>query len=242
VSAIAAFALPAWPQPLAYHQFADQRTMFGVRNFLDVASNVAFLIAGAAGLTLVSRRRAQFQFRSERWPYALFFLGILLTALGSAYYHLRPDNERLFWDRLPITIVLMALIAGQIVDRVDVKAGLLLLLPTLLVGAATVIYWRTTERMGAGDVLPYAILQGYAVVVLLLLAARCPSRYTRDNEMYCVIGWYALAKILETFDADVFAIGRFVSGHTLKHVAAGIAGLVACHMLLRRKLRVPLVR
>ena len=29
---------------------------------------------------------------------------MLLTAVGSSYYHLAPDNERLFWDRLPMTI------------------------------------------------------------------------------------------------------------------------------------------
>ena len=31
---------------------------------------------------------------------AVFFAGILLTAFGSSFYHLAPDNERLFWDRL----------------------------------------------------------------------------------------------------------------------------------------------
>ena len=45
----AACLLPAMPQPVAYHDFADQRTMFGVPNFFNVASNFGFLIAAVAG-------------------------------------------------------------------------------------------------------------------------------------------------------------------------------------------------
>jgi hypothetical protein len=233
---VAAFLLPAMPQPLNYHQFADHRAAFGIHNFMDVASNVGFLIAGVAGLIVVLGGYAQFEFRRERWPYAVFFTGILLTAVGSSYYHLAPDNERLFWDRLPMTIAFMGLISSQVVDRINVRAGLVLLIPMLLVGAGSVVYWLMTERAGAGNVLPYGILQGYSVVVLLLLAMLCPSRYTRGNDLYWVFGWYALSKLLETFDTQIMAFGHVVSGHTLKHLAAAVAGIAACNMLARRTL------
>ncbi len=232
----AAFLLPPMPQPLDYHDFADQRTLYGVHNFLDVASNAAFLLAGLAGLFAVFSGRACFEFPAERWPYAVFFLGILLTAAGSAWYHLAPDNETLFWDRLPMTIAFMGLIASQVVDRISVRAGLLLLGPMLLVGMASVVYWIATERMGAGNVLPYGLLQGYAVVVLLIMAALLPSRYTRANDLYYIFGWYVLAKLLELFDAQVLAYSHLVSGHSLKHVAAAVAGVVTCRMLMRRTL------
>ena len=104
----------------------------------------------------------------------MFFLGILLTAAGSAWYHLAPDNETLFWDRLPMTIAFMGLVSSQVVDRISVRAGLVLLGPMLLVGMASVVYWIVTERMGAGNVLPYGLLQGYAVVVLLMMAVAAP--------------------------------------------------------------------
>jgi hypothetical protein len=239
---VAAFLLPAMPQPLDYHHFADRRTVFGIPNFMDVASNAGFLIAGAAGLIVVLGGYAQFEYRRERWPYAVFFLGVLLTAVGSSYYHLAPDNERLFWDRLPMTIAFTGLISAQIVDRINVRAGLVLLIPMLLVGAASVVYWRMTERAGAGNVLPYGILQGYSVVVLLLLVMLCPSRYTRGNDLYWVFGWYALSKLLETLDTQVLAIDHVVSGHTLKHLAAAIAGIAACNMLARRTLKEPALR
>jgi hypothetical protein len=235
----AAFLLPAVRQPLDYHNFADHREALGIENFLDVISNIGFLVAGIIGLVVVMRRRTQFEFDSERWPYAVFFLGILLTAAGSGYYHLSPNNESLFWDRLPMTIAFMGLLSSQIVDRINVRAGLALLIPMLLVGAASVIYWRATERMGVGNVIPYGVLQGYSVVVLLLLAMLNPSRYTRGSDLYYVFGWYVLSKLLETFDAQVLAVGHVVSGHTLKHIAAAAAGFVACYMLAHRTLKEP---
>ena len=239
LAAAAAFLLPAMPQPLDYHHFADQRAAFGIGNFLDVVTNVAFLLAGLAGLAVVFSGRACFEFPGERWPYAVFFLGVLLTAAGSAWYHLSPDNETLFWDRLPMTIAFMGLLSSQIVDRVSVRAGLALLVPMLLVGMGSVVYWIVTERAGAGNVLPYGILQGYSVVVLLIMATLHRSRYTRANDVYFIFGWYVLAKVLESMDAEILALGHVVSGHSLKHVAAAAAGFVACRMLLRRTLAEP---
>lgn len=235
----AAFLLPAVPQSLEYHHFADQRDLWGIHNFLDVASNIAFLIVGITGLVIVFSERARFEFKSERWPYAVFFLGALLTALGSGYYHLAPDNESLFWDRLPMTVAFMGLVSSQIVDRINIRAGLALLVPMLLLGAASVIYWRATERAGVGNVLPYGILQGYSVIIVLLLAMLSPSRYTRGNDLYWVFGWYVLSKFLETFDAEVLHLGNVISGHTLKHVAAALAGWTVCYMLMHRTLKEP---
>jgi len=237
VAVAAALLLPAVRQPLDYHDFADQRHAQGIDNFLDVVSNAGFLIFGLMGLFIIGKGRACFERPAERWPYVIFFAGLVLTAVGSGYYHLAPNNETLFWDRLPMTIAFMGLVAAQIVDRISVRAGLILLPPALLIGAASVIYWLITERMGAGNVIPYGILQAYTILVVLLLAIVNPSRYTRGNDIYWVFAWYALAKVLETFDKDVLALSGMVSGHTLKHVAADFAGFSVCRMLLKRTVR-----
>src|SRR5262245_23992610 len=89
---LAAFVLPAMPQPTSYHDFADHRALFGVTNFLDVATNVGFLLVALLGFAAVFQTRTGFEHDSERLPYAVFFFGMLLTAIGSAYYHLAPDN------------------------------------------------------------------------------------------------------------------------------------------------------
>ena len=235
----AAVLLPAVPQPLDYHHFADTREAFGIRNFLDVVSNLAFAIAGLAGLVVTLHPRTSFALASERWPYGVFFVGVLLTAAGSAYYHLAPDNETLFWDRLPMTIGFMSLLSAQIVDRINSRLGVALLVPLLLVGMAPVVYWIVTERAGQGNVVPYAALQAYSVVILVALAATHPSRYTRGAAIYGVFAAYVLAKVFEHFDRELLAIGGIVSGHSVKHIAAAVGAIIVCDMLRKRTLAVP---
>jgi hypothetical protein len=233
----AAWLAPATPQPLAYHTFADARELVGVPNALNTASNVGFLLAGGAGLALCTLRRMAFASPAERLPYVVFFAGMALTAFGSGYYHLQPDNERLFWDRLPMTVAFMGLIAGQIGDRIQPRLGLASLAPLLVAGAASVVYWRATERAGAGNVVPYGVLQGYAVVIVVLMAWLAPSRYTRGPAIFFVLGWYVLAKLTEHFDRSIYALGHVVSGHSLKHLAAAMAGVAVLQMLRARTLR-----
>ncbi len=231
-----ALFLPAVPQPREYHDFIDKRAVYGIQNFFDVASNAAFALAGIVGLLAVLYPRACFESPAERLPYAVFCIGVLMTAAGSCYYHLEPNNETLFWDRLPMTIAFMSLISAQIVDRVSVRGGLLALVPMLLIGIGSAVYWIATERQGQGNVVPYAVLQAYSVIVLLKLAAMHPSRYTHGNAIYAVFAGYLLAKVFEHHDREIFEWTGVVSGHTLKHVMAGLAGIPVAWMLWRRRL------
>ena len=210
----AAFLCPAMPQPLGYHHFADQRALFGVPNLFDVASNIGFFIAGAYGLFVTSRPQTQFVSSFERIPYVVFFVGMLLTALGSSYYHLAPDNERLFWDRLPMTIAFMSLIAAQICERVNVRAGIVAAGPMLAIGAVSVVYWRATERAGEGNVIPYGILQGYSVghpashrrvAAIAIHASRryllgvcmvCHRETARSSRLRCYLRWVESSAVI----------------------------------------------
>jgi hypothetical protein len=232
----AALLLPAVPQPLDYHGFVDERRLLGIPNFHNVVSNLPFVLAGLAGFEVMNRARGAFAHAAERWAYYVFFFGLVLTGIGSAYYHLAPDNETLFWDRLPMTIAFAGLVSAQLSERMSLRAGVASLLPMLVLGAASVIYWRLTERAGAGNVLPYAILQGYTMLGVLLLALTHPSRYTRGTDIYWVFGAYLIAKITETLDVQIFAwTAGLVSGHTLKHLFAAAAGVIICVDLLRRQ-------
>ena len=237
--AASAFLHSPIPQSQAYHAFADRGTRLGIPNAFDVVSNVVFLVVGGLGLWYVfrvdpGRASAAFLSKGERWPYAVFFLGVTLTAFGSAYYHFAPDNSRLVWDRLPMTTGFMAFLAAMIAERIDVKAGLHLLIPLVAVGAASVLYWLWTELRGAGDLRPYILVQLYPFVALLLLLALFPPRYTRSANLLGAVGLYGLAKLLELFDKQVFAATRVVSGHTLKHLAAGAGTYVILEMLKKR--------
>jgi hypothetical protein len=234
---LAAALAPRVPQPQSYHHFADQRGWLGIPNFGDVASNFPFAIVGIWGLWFVLSppNRERFIESEERWPYAVGFFGLLLTAFGSSYYHWAPDNARLVWDRLPMTLVFMPLVAAMIAERISLKAGLWLLPVLTLIGAGSVWQWYVSELRGEGDLRRYAAVQVYALVVLLV-ALLLPPRYTRGTDLLWVVGFYALAKLLETADRQVFELtGHAASGHTLKHLAAAMAGYWVLRMLYRRK-------
>ena len=44
-------------------------------------------------------------------------------SFGSGYCHCPPDNERLSWDRLPMSVAFMAFAATVIADRVHANPG-----------------------------------------------------------------------------------------------------------------------
>ena len=236
---IAACLAPRAAQPLSYHNFADHRPWIGIPNFGDVASNVAFLVFGVWGLLYLlglsaPEVRERFVDPRERWFYLAVFAGMIFTGLGSAYYHWAPDNDRLLWDRLPMTVVFMSLVAGMIAERISVPTGLWLWPGLLAIGIFSVLQWHWSEQAGRGDLRFYAAVQIYAVLVLLLMLF-LPARYTRSSDLGFVVGFYVVAKMLETLDKQVFALGNIISGHTLKHIAAGLAGYWILRMLMRRE-------
>ena len=225
----AACVVPPIPQAPAYHRFADTRPLGGVPNGWAVLSNLPFLVVGFLGLRQVLMApvgaAAPFVESRERWPYALFFAGVALTGVGSAYYHWAPDNARLVWDRLPMTIGFMALLAAVVVERVSVTAGIALLPALLLAGAGSVAYWYAGELRGAGDLRPYALVQFAPAALIPLTLWLFPARYTRGGDLVGVMAIYGVAKLFEVLDGPMFSMGHLLSGHTLKHLTAALAAL-----------------
>jgi hypothetical protein len=233
---LATAALPPLPQPPEYHLFADRRSFLGIPAFLNVVSNLPLLLFGALGLGFLLRRgRPAFVAPREIWPYALFFLGILLTGCGSAWYHLAPDNERLFWDRLPLAAVCAAFTATVVSDRLGSRAGLIALLCLLAAGLGSVFYWIATERAGAGDLRPYGFVHFYPAVLVPVLLRCAPARYSRGGEEWGVLFFFGLSLACELLDRPIFALGGLVSGHTLKHLFAAVAVWWVLRMLAARR-------
>ena len=234
---VTAVLLPPIPQPQSYHLFADQRSLLGIPHFADVISNFPFAIVGICGLLFLFRCRSgtpQFVDPRERWPYLLVFVGIFLTAFGSSYYHRSPSNASLVWDRLPMTIAFMSMVAAVIAERISLRLGLWLLPILVLVGLSSVLQWYSSEAQGQGDLRFYGAVQVYSALVLLL-ALFLPPSYTRGPDLAVVVGFYALAKALEALDKPIFSLGQIVSGHTLKHLAAATAAYWILRMLEKRR-------
>jgi hypothetical protein len=221
VSLIGLFLLvPPIPQSQSYHGFADQRTLFGMPNFWNVASNLPFVLVGAMGLLRVR----------GNWSASTFFLGVLLTGFGSAYYHWKPDDLGLFWDRLPMSLAFMAALAYVIEERIDERAGQMLLWPLILLGMVSLLIW-----IGTGDLRLYAWVQFFPCVALPLMFWLFPPKYSGTGYWFAAAGLYILAKVTEYADAAIFAAtGGLVSGHTLKHLAAAGA-CYAIYLALRMR-------
>jgi hypothetical protein len=238
--AIAAVLVPRMAQPLSYHAFADCRVFWAIPNFLNVLSNLPFLIAGGWGIALILAGGGRFIEQRESLPYLVFFLGALLTSFGSAYYHLAPDNARLVWDRLPMTLGFAGLVSAAIAERAHLNIGLRMLWPLLALGAFTVLYWYAGEVAGVGNVIPYGLYQGWSILAIVLLITLFPAtRYSHGRYLAWAAAWYGLAKVFETFDLQVYRLlGGAVSGHSIKHVlaAAGVFAIV-WQLRLRQPLR-----
>ena len=241
--ALAAALVPPVAQPESYHAFADQRSFLGIANFLDVASNLAFLVVGLMGLYFVlAGRRSDgspaFQDASERWAWGVVFAATALTCCGSGYYHLAPDSPRLAWDRLPMAVGFMGIVAAAVSERISFAAGGRLLAPLALLGVASVSYWRWSAVHRVENLNPYGAVQFGSALIVLLIIALFPPRYTRGADFFTAVALYALAKAAEHFDRQIFAAtSQVVSGHTLKHLLAALAIFWLLRML---KLRVPL--
>lgn len=220
-----------------YHLFADQRSIFGIPNFNDTLSNLGFALAGIIGLSLVAtgRRNEVFVQTADSRPYIVFFVAVALISIGSAFYHLAPSNDRLFWDRLPMSIAFMAFVSSVVADRIHRRAGngWMLILLTVL-GVLSLVYWIATESLGAGDLRFYAFVQFFPILLLPVVIRLFPAyRYTMGRYLGWVITWYALSKVLEYYDTEIFTLtGEWVSGHSLKHIAAAVGAYVVFRMLL----------
>jgi len=242
--AVVAWWLPPLPQPDAYHAFAETRTLLGIPHFTDVVSNLAFLVVGILGLAwlLHHRRRMDviFVHRVESLPYALLFVAVIGIAAGSAWYHWEPDHQRLYWDRLPMTVAFMSIFAAIIGERLHYRAGAIALPILVLLGIGAATHWILTESAGAGDLRLYLLTQAVPIVVGLLLVLLYRSPYTRGGDFVAAGGWYLLALGAENLDHQIHALtAGWISGHTLKHLLAAVAIYWILRMLSLRRMRTP---
>jgi hypothetical protein len=230
---IAVFLLPAIPQDQSYHSFADRRELFGIPNFWNVISNIPFLIVGILGAIAVSPSN-QGYLLELRALYVTFFTGVFLTGLGSIFYHWNPSNETLLWDRLPMTISLMAFLSIVIGEHIEPKIAHRLLWPLIFLGVSSVLYWYISELQGQGDLRLYVIVQFLPMLIIPLILWLLPSRLSKVAYLWFVVAAYALAKIMELLDQRIFEILGAVGGHPFKHITAA-AGVYVFYLALKHR-------
>lgn len=216
------------PQFAQYHALADTRTLLGIPNFWNVASNLPFLIIGLMGLNLLRRRPAG---ASPAW--ATLFAGTALVFFGSSYYHLDPDDASLVWDRLPIGIAFMGFFVATLGEHSTQRGQRLarrMLLPLVLFSVAAVYWWRFT-----GDLSLWVWIQLAPMLAAVLAVSFLRGQYTHRRYVVYALGCYAAAKGFELADHQFmeWSAGA-LSGHSLKHLAAS-AGVACLYAMLKRR-------
>jgi hypothetical protein len=222
-------------QTAGYNDFADHSVLLGIPHAADVLSNIGFALVALWGWIRLHPVREHAAIREGWSGYRLFLLSLGLTAVGSAYYHLAPDNARLVWDRLPIALAAAGLLAAvraetQHVSHPAREAGALSVLAVASVG-----WWYFTDGpRHPGDLRPYAYLQALPLVLVPLWQAlyRAPRR---DRLWFgAALLLYILAKLAEFSDRELLEALGVLSGHTLKHLLAAASAAVLISRLAER--------
>jgi hypothetical protein len=209
-AAIFAPVLPAsaWPIP----HYVDSRSWLGIPNAADVLSNLAFLAMAVWGSERLHRRN------DAPVGTSWLFVGLILTCIGSGFYHLDPDMpQRLIADRLGMSVAFAGFLGIAASERISLRAGEAVLVLMMIAGPLTA--WVARENLT-----PWAVVQYGGMVLAVGLALTKPRPGALGVPLGGVIVFYVLAKLFELGDATVFALtGHLVSGHTLKHLAAALA-------------------
>ena len=222
VTAFALNFLDPIAQDLAYHNFSDCRSFFGINHFMDVMSNIPFLIIGFMGVRLAKKA-----FQKQTMAYFLMtfilFLGVFFTGLGSAFYHYSPNNFTLIFDRLPMTLVFTAFFGAIIYDYVDRRVGAWVFYTLLTIGIYSILYWYYTEIIGEGDLRLYAFIQFFPVLAVPLILIFYKNNQLYTKQLVYVFAAYTMAKVCEHYDTQIFEFLGVVSGHTIKHLFSALA-------------------
>ncbi|WP_410497895.1 hypothetical protein [Chitinibacter sp. S2-10] len=218
-----------------YHHFADRQAWLGISNAADVLSNLGFALAGLWGMSRLARNASLVE--TARTAYGLFCISLFLTAFGSGWYHLAPDNARLIFDRIPIAMACAALLAAVCyecygsADSIKTQRRVCAALTVLSLGS--VGWWQWTEALnpGYGDLRPYLFLQVLPLLLIPIIQWQARAARAKRLALAAAIGLYIVAKVAELQDHQLFQQLVLISGHTLKHLlASAAAGVLVWQM------------
>jgi hypothetical protein len=216
-----AIFLPSIEQNQNYHNFADQRVLFGVNNAFDTLSNLAFIMVGILGLVNFYNNQYIKISNSFSVILNLFFISIILIGLGSSFYHLSPNDFTLVFDRLAMSLVFASILAMLAYLKISPRFGLHTLAELLILAPLTVLIWKFN-----GNLTPYVVLQ-FGGIILVILTLLLTKTRMQGPCFTSLIILYGAAKLVEFYDEKIFNLSQnLISGHTLKHLIAALAVII----------------
>lgn len=205
-------------QDINYHNFTDKVTFLSIPNFNNVISNIGFVIIGIYGLINNYKKIISSPLL------ILLLLGFFFTGLGSSYYHWKPNNVTLVYDRLPMVLVFMTFFTFIISTYISKKHLLYYSIVFVFLGFGSVFYWSFTESIGNGDLRPYVLIQFLPILLIPLIIILFKNKANKSIYIIPIIGCYIIAKFCEHFDKQVYVFtSELLSGHSIKHLFAALA-------------------
>lgn len=116
---------------IKYNQFADTRRICCIPNFLDVVSNIIFVIGGL-----------------YNYDKPIIMLCSILVAFGSTWFHINPTMNTLVFDRIPMILFLTYIVGYKLHWEITNQ------LIFTFIGLLTIAYWMCTY-----DIIPYSTFQ-----------------------------------------------------------------------------------
>jgi predicted membrane channel-forming protein YqfA (hemolysin III family) len=214
-------------QDQRYHNFADQRSFFNIPNFFDVMTNILFFFIGLVGLyySLINKQRF------ARWSLFVFFFGIFSLCITSGYYHWIPNDNTLFWDRLSLTFVFSSMVVALVLEYLELRFELFILIPAILIGVISIFYWHIF-----GDLRIYLYVQLAPMISIILFIVLYPEKTKYKRYLIITFTFYLLAKIVEIYDREIFVMNHeMFSGHSLKHIFAALGAATILQMIRKSK-------
>lgn len=202
-----------------YHEFVDVRNLFKVNNFFDTVSNVGFLIVGIIFIKEISIKS------NKDINLMMVAVGSILVFFGSSYYHLLPDDSRLFWDRLPISMVFSGILsyslhANNLINKQWEK---IFNVYYFLFSIGSVVFWNIGVLNNQNWLGPYVFIQFGGMLTLIYIILTGKNKEF-NKKIIAVLAWYVLAKLCEHLDGFIYEITEnLISGHTLKHIFSAVA-------------------
>ncbi|CAI8599403.1 unnamed protein product [Vicia faba] len=225
---------PPIPRSLNHHRFADVRNLLGVPNTLNVMTNFPFLVVGVLGFVFaLDGTFFNISSQGEVWSWVVFYSGMIGIAFGSAYYHLKPDNHRVIWDILPMTVAFSSLMSCLVFERFGQRTGLCCLFALLVSAFLCVLHERVYN-----DIRFCVMFQLILPLAIPAVAFMYRSKYTHSGYWFLSTGIYLLAKFQGITDKKIFRVNNyFITGHSLEHLCLALIPISLSIMLIYRELK-----
>jgi hypothetical protein len=99
------------------------------------------------------------------------------------------------------------------------------------IGISSILLWHFT-----GDLRPYMFFKHEPIIFIIVLLVFTTGAYDRSKDYFIALGLFLAATIIELADKQVFEILNVISGHTIKHLLAGLACWYLFKMIQNRQI------